>query len=200
MWFIDSDVVPPPDAPKLLTEHYDKWEMAGCPYPVWMTQKTSSGDLPMVVYTVYRHVEGKGMSPGDVPKEGTEFVAGMATGCLLIKRAVLEKLEMPYFSFQYNETTRDLTLGEDLGFAQKLVKLGVKTFTDYSLVCQHFKHIDLLSVNNYAIAYANSSVLAYDAQIKEQVQAAIKAAYQTGKQAGEAEAKKSRLILPQTFK
>lgn len=198
MWFIDSDVVPAPNSIDLLTKHLDKWEAAGCPYPVWMSRKEDD-NISQVIYTIYDYIEGKGLSPADIPKEGTAFVGGVATGCMLLKRSVFEKLEMPYFEFKYDEKTRDLTLGEDLGFCLKLLKQDIKFFTDFSMICQHFKNVDLLSVNNYAITYGNKSVITYDKMVKDQVAAAVKAAYKTGFEAGLQHKQKSQLIMPKDF-
>src|SRR4051812_8912917 len=36
LWFLDSDICPPPHVIELVTKHWDKWEAAGAPYPIWM--------------------------------------------------------------------------------------------------------------------------------------------------------------------
>jgi hypothetical protein len=56
--------------------------------------------------------------------------------------------------------------GEDLGFCRKVNDAGYQFFTDYSLVCKHFKRVCLLDVNNYAIRFANAAVNAYDENIR----------------------------------
>lgn len=162
LWFLDSDVSPPTDIMSLVVEHGDKWLAAGAPYPVWMTQK--------MVFTCY----GEGEKPGhlkitEVPQKGTAFVKGLATGCLFLRREVFDMLEAPYFEFKYDPETREPKEGEDLGFCMKLNKLGLEFFTDFSLVCKHYKQLELLDVNNYTIEYANEKVKAYDERVRTQV-------------------------------
>src|SRR3990167_8298778 len=38
LWFLDADIIPAEKTLELITQHVDKWDMAGAPYPVWMTQ------------------------------------------------------------------------------------------------------------------------------------------------------------------
>lgn len=171
LWFLDSDIAPPPHVLDLITEHGEMWDLAGAPYPVFMTPEGYKG--PQIVMCVYRS-DDTGLHAAAVPQNGTAMVDGLATGCLFIKRDVLTKLSKPYFEFVFDKETRNLTEGEDLGFCRKVNDLGYKFFTDYSMVCKHYKHVDLLEVNNYAIDYSNQSVLAYDATIRPTVERLIK--------------------------
>lgn len=172
MWFLDSDVCPPVDALDVLVEHGDKWKLAGLPYPVFVTPTKDEG--PKVVFTVYKQMENGKLSPSRIPYSGTDFVDGIATGCLFIKREVFNDIKAPYFEFKYDPTTRALVEGEDLGFCLKARDRGYKFFVDYSKVCKHRKNVDLLEVNNYAIEYANKAVKEYDAAIRGQVEMLVK--------------------------
>jgi len=193
MWFLDSDICPPDHVLDLITEHGDKWKVAGAPYPVFMTP-TGAKD-PAVIFCVYKGTDGKGMSPSDIPYEGVEFVDGLATGCLFMKREIFSKLSKPYFEFKFDPLSRIMTEGEDLGFCKKLQAQGIKFFTDYSMVCKHYKQVCLLEVNNYAVEYANKSIQRFDALIKERVEA-----LQARAQAKKAQEKPaSKLILPGQF-
>lgn len=196
LWFLDSDITPPRHTLDLITEHWDKWECAGAPYPIFMGGKPDSSRI--VQFTVYDEAkDGKLKLSPSCPQSGTAFVGGLATGCLFIKRSVFEKIERPFFEFKYDPITRAPTEGEDIGFCLKMQKLGIKFFTDYSMVCKHQKTLDLLELNNYCIEHANALVLAYDEQIKLKVEAAIKAAYKAGLAAGKNAAQRpSGLILP----
>jgi hypothetical protein len=171
LWFLDSDVCPPKHVLDLLTMHGDKWQVAGAPYPVFMAQPGESER--QIVFTVYKQIppgpDGKPrIAPCPVPEEGTEFIDGAATGCLFIKREVFDKLERPYFEFKYDPITRQPIEGEDLGFCLKLARLGIKFFTDYSMVCKHYKdNIDLLEMNNYAVGLVNKHVTAYKTQFDQ---------------------------------
>lgn len=178
LWFIDSDVTPSAYVLDLVKNHYDKWQVAGATYPVFMSP-TRDGTLE-VVYTCYRKNPKTGnLTLSGVPLKGQEFVDGLATGCLFIKREVFEKLSKPYFEFKFKEN-REMIEGEDLGFARKLSELGIKYFVDYELVCRHQKSVDLLDVNNYAIAYANRQVESYITTARSEMQHVLKAAYDKG--------------------
>lgn len=169
MWFLDSDVVPPVNVLNLIRDHYDKWQVAGAPYPVFMQQPGC--EAPQVVFTVYKDTPNVGMAPAKIPYSGTDFAEGMATGCLFIKREVFDKLEKPYYEFKYEQENRLLIEGEDIGFCKKLRAQGIKFFVDYSLVCRHYKTVCLLDVNNYALEMSNRAIQAYDRVIKEKVMA-----------------------------
>lgn len=169
MWFLDSDVGPPPQILDLITVHGDKWQAAGAAYPVIMTQGGSN--VRQLTFTAYKGTDGRGMAPADIPFEGTDWVDGIATGCLFLKRGVFLRLQKPYFEFEFDKETRQPTRGEDLGFCVKLNQLGIKFFIDYTLCCSHVKEIDLLEMNNYAMDFARRSVEAYAKQVKQELAA-----------------------------
>lgn len=178
LWFLDSDITPSAYVMDLVKNHYSKWQVAGATYPVFMSP-TANGSLE-VVYTCYRKNPTTGnLTLSGVPLRGQEFVDGLATGCLFIKREVFEKLSKPYFEFKFKES-REMSEGEDLGFARKLSELGIKYFVDYELICRHQKTVDLLDVNNYAIAYSKRQVAAYEESVRDHMQIVLKAAYDKG--------------------
>jgi GT2 family glycosyltransferase len=190
LWMLDSDVVPQRHVLDLVTLHQDKWEVAGAPYPIFIAQPGE--DNRQILFTAYAGSNGVGLAPvGRIPYEGTDFVDGLATGCVFLKRSVFAKLDRPYFEHKYSPDDRRLIEGEDLGFCLKLQKLGIKFFTDYSMVCKHVKSLCLLEMNNYAIEYANKAVLSYDRDIKNKVEAAVRAAFQAGKDAGRKESQRT---------
>lgn len=202
LWFLDSDVVPPKHILDLITMHGDKWEAAGAPYPVWMVPP--GGTETTVIFTAYKGIvendHTKGIGIAEVPRGGTDFVDALATGCLFLKRSVFEKLEKPYFQFKYDPETMQLREGEDLGFCLKVSKLGIRFFTDYSMVCKHYKKVCLLDVNNYAISMANKRVLEYDAEIRPQVEKAVQAAMEMAYKQGVADGKADAPAKPITVR
>lgn len=184
LWFLDSDVVPPDDVLDIVTDHHEEWQAAGAPYPLWMVPP--GGDETCVLFTAYKGVvekesgEIQGIKMTEVPQSGKEFIDGVATGCMFIKREVFSLLEKPYFEFKYDPITRAFKEGEDLGFCLKLNKLGIKFFIDYSKVCKHYKQVCLLDVNNYAVSWANDKILQYDKDIRASVMKSISAAERMG--------------------
>ncbi len=209
LWFLDSDVVPPTHIIDLVVHHQDKWQCAGAPYPVFMPVP-GTGELSLC-FTVYKGVEtnpdGRGIFMAETPQEGSEFVDGLATGCLFIKREVFEQISKPYFEFKFDPETRRIKEGEDLGFAMKCHDKGIKFYVDYGMVCKHFKRVCLLDMNNYAINMSNCKTIEYDKIIRSQVEEAVKASYEAGRKKGREEAApapstlktKAGLILPNSF-
>ncbi len=165
LWFLASDIIPAPHVLDLITKNGEHWDLAGAPYPVFMTP--TAGEGPQVVFCVFKE-DAKGLHAASVPMSGTEFVDGIATGCIFIKRGIFAQLERPFFEFQF-DSKRMITEGEDLGFCRKVNALGHKFFIDYSMSAAHFKTVNLLDVNNYAVEYANKAIAAYDAQIRPQM-------------------------------
>lgn len=174
LWFLDSDICPPKYVLDLIVHHGDQWQVAGAPYPVFMAQP---GDAQrQIVFTIYKSIgpcpvtKKPRLAPAECPSEGTQFIDGIATGCLFIKREVFDKLERPYFEFKYDPITRAPIEGEDIGFCIKLFKLGIPFFIDFGMVCKHYKNnIDLLEMNNYAMAYAQKCVDYQRRAIEDQV-------------------------------
>ena len=166
LWFMDSDIHPPVDSLDFFNEDmYPQWELAGLPYPVWMTPPGYEDKGMQAVVCVYSY-DGPGLRPAKVPREGIAFVDGLATGMLFIKRKVIDELERPFFEFKFDPITRVMKEGEDLGFCMKVNQLGYKFLTDFSKVCGHYKNVDLLQVMNYATQYAQTHVDAIHAEYR----------------------------------
>lgn len=163
IWFLDSDISPPNTSIELVTKHWDEWKVAGCPYPLFL--RPQGHEQPKVVFAVYDN----GFQNASIPPNGTGFVDGIATGCLFIKREILEAMPKPYFEFKFNEETREMTQGEDLGFCRKVSEMGHKFFIDYSMLCNHFKRVNLLDVNNYAINEFNERWMEQDRFMRSQI-------------------------------
>lgn len=194
LWFLDADVVPPDHILDLITIHGKKdWLAAGAPYPLWLGMP-GTGELG-VQYTVYNGKAPtgsgqRGFALSTVPRSGTEWVDGLATGCLLLKRELFTKLEKPYFQFKRIHENQEVIEGEDLGFAMKLSNLGIKFFVDHSMVCGHWKRVNLLDVQNYATAWVNAKLNQMHEEIKDQVTHAVKSAAAQGYKRGKEDALK----------
>ncbi len=179
LWFLDSDITPSHKVLDLITEHGYKWQVAGATYPVVMTP--IQGEGPSLVITVYRKNPETGkLGLGDCPQDGVDFVDGLATGCLFIRREVFSKLQKPYFEFKFDPITKEPTGGEDLNFAKALSDLGIQYFTDFSMICRHQKSVDLLDMSNYAVFFAKHTLAQHHEKIKGDLIAAMKAACQAG--------------------
>lgn len=72
-----------------------------------------------------------------VLNNGINEVDAIGTGCIMIKREVLEKMSQPYFQFKYKDGK--LVNGEDFDFCYKAKELGFKVYYDASYKCNHFQ-------------------------------------------------------------
>lgn len=185
LWFLDSDITPPKHVLDLVTLHKDKWLASGAPYPIVMCPENPN--KPQIVIAVFKGLSDKGLAPSSVPMEGLDWIDGLGTGCMFLKREVFDGMQKPYFEFKYDRDVMNIIEGEDIGFCKKLAAKGVKFFVDYGMICKHYKHVCLLEMNNYAIDYGNKMVLAHDRMIRGQIQELAKAV---------AVKKQSSLVLP----
>lgn len=212
IWFIDADICPPPDLLSFVLQHWDEWEASGACYPIFCALPGKEDRSPMVQFTAYNGIAynddgtAKGIRLTAVPRDGDkQWIDALATGCMFLKRSVFDKLERPFFEFKYNEKTRAIKEGEDLGFCLKLNKVGIRFLTDLGMVCKHYKNVCLLDVNNYAMEMANAKLLEYDKDVRQKIEQGLAAAEQRGRMKAleemrmQKEKQKSGLILPSHF-
>lgn len=130
---IDSDIVPHSNPLDLIA--HDK-DITGCPCPQW-----NERDL----YWVVMDKDGTGYKP--IPPErrhGLRQVDAIGTGCILIRRNVLEAVRAPFNDKQAEDGTLDL--GEDFYFCEKATEAGFEVWCDWRAPCSHFKTLDLIEV------------------------------------------------------
>lgn len=74
---------------------------------------------------------------------GLKQVDALGTGCMLVKRKVLEALPMPFID-KVREGVGDRELGHDLYFCKRAKEKGFEVWADWSMECEHHKEINLL--------------------------------------------------------
>lgn len=112
-------------------------------YPTFM-YKTDDKGRPAINYNVFKK-KGKEwqtqiMTPG---KPLMEYDAG-GTGCILIKRKVLEGMDKPFMSKMKKDGTR--AVGGDIWFCDRVKRKGFKIWAHWDYACSHIKDIDLINV------------------------------------------------------
>ena len=135
---IDHDVIPDKSPFELLKEDKD---IIGLPAKV-----IQKGQINWVAYNKDKG-DNKYYNPADINgAKGLMNVDIVGTGCILIKREVLENVKAPFMR-EWNE---DGTTGYGLDFlfCIKAKKQGYKIYcaTDYK--CEHFKELGLNSLDN----------------------------------------------------
>lgn len=143
LMFIDDDIVPPDDILDMVELDKDIIS-AVCfsfqydePFAL-ILNKSDNPFLP----------EGY-IQSDKINKEKIMECDAVGTGCMLIKREVLEKIENP-FMFRYDEKG-NLERGEDFSFCEKAKTSGYKIFVDTTKICSHYANIDLKKVNNLLV-------------------------------------------------
>jgi hypothetical protein len=138
LFWIDADTVPPADAlTKLLRvnqpvvsgltaiiEHDpDRKNDSNGFYKKWNAVSKDTG----------RHV---------LPHTGVLPVIGAGGSCILVKRAVYEKLKDPWYRFLYvDDNGKECFVGEDIQFIAHALQAGFECYVDTSIVCAHEKAI-----------------------------------------------------------
>lgn len=116
--------------------------------PTMMWRTTSSKDNNEgLAYNVYRKVPGGWMTKVYDGKSKLFQADRVGSGCLLIKRRVLEKMKdsTPFLS-AVNLRSGIKTQGEDIMFSDRARLAGFKLWGHWDYCCSHYKEIDLLDV------------------------------------------------------
>ena len=130
-----SDVIPQFNPLDLIELNKD---VVGAPVPQW--HKTD-------IYWVAVDKTKEGYLP--IPPErrvGLQLVDAIGTGCICIRRNVLEHIKAP-FENKWSEDGTMITT-EDFYFCEKAKQAGFEIWIDWTKVCDHIKEVSLLSVLN----------------------------------------------------
>jgi len=66
-------------------------------------------------------------------------ISGAGMGCCLIKSEVFEKMEYPWFKFEWRERNGKIEqLAEDLYFCDKAKEAGYDSYLNTGIICEHF--------------------------------------------------------------
>ena len=132
---MDSDN-PPVNNPLDLVE-LDK-DVRGLPTPVWANMKP--GDQPYYYNVLDKKPGTEGWKPA--VGEGLTEVDVTGSGCMLIHRRVLEKLDKPLFMREYDKDGI-VTRGHDYLFCEHAQDAGFKIWTHFDYPCYHFNETEL---------------------------------------------------------
>lgn len=128
---IDEDVVPSQNPLEMI--EVDK-DIVVAPAPIYQYK---------VLWNIYK-TDLKGFwVPVDLSKEKELIeIDAAGTGCILIKRRVLEAIKSP-FKRIFDEDGIE-TMGLDLSFCKKAKERGFKIFASIKHKCSHYKTLDLI--------------------------------------------------------
>jgi len=77
-------------------------------------------------------------------RKGLQRVDAISTGCIFIKRKVLENIKRPFEDI-FDEDGCIIN-SDDMGFADKCKKAGFEIWTHFDYFCSHYKTVDLLQM------------------------------------------------------
>ncbi len=135
---LDADNPPRPGV-EPLEDIFDDFDVIGFPTPVWHNDAKNPGDYP-IYWNVMKEVhnasgEFEGWKPYEI-MEGIQRVGAVGSGCLLITRRVMEKINAPFM----REWNKDGTVeyGGDFSFCRRANKAGFEVWADFNRPCYHF--------------------------------------------------------------
>ena len=131
---IDHDVIPVKNPVMVADKDLD---VVGFPTPIYINNRRQ--------WNVYLK-PFKDLEYGSINQiDGKSFqeVDAVGTGCIMIARRVLEKLEN-HFDVVMKED--DIKYGGDIGFCKRAKEAGFKIWAAWDYPCHHYKTIDLLTL------------------------------------------------------
>jgi hypothetical protein len=134
--FLDSDVLPRSRTMKALYDH-DKDIVCGV-VPICQQGKMQ-----------WNVSKEEGFVPLDIdslPKDPFK-VKSCGFGVVLVKTAVFDKIEWPFWRSEYRPGLR--TLGEDIYFSQKVREAGFDIWCDPKVKCNHVTRSNYLNIINF---------------------------------------------------
>jgi len=98
-----------------------------------------------IIFEQYENSEIKGLTQVDA----------IGTGCIIIRRNVLEKIKRP-FDDMFDKEGLMIT-NDDLHFSIKCQKAGFEVWTHGEYMCSHYKKVDLLQMAHLLIRAKNDN-------------------------------------------
>ena len=131
LMMIDSDIIPPPNILNLAD--FDKDIIT----PLMFVQQKGT----LIPLFLKRNKDGMYDAADYLAKTGLQEVDATGTGCIIIKRKVLEQIKHPFENIYDEDGIK--TLGQDFAFCQKTKKLGFKAWVHLDYVASHHSTQDL---------------------------------------------------------
>jgi hypothetical protein len=114
--------------------------------------KVRQGDRQLNWVAYVRRPDRHEYAPVDFNKVEQDIellsVDAVGTGCILIRRRVLENIKAP-FHIHFDEDGI-LTMGTDFAFCERVKEAGFDIFTTPRRVCEHFKELGMLDMQSYS--------------------------------------------------
>lgn len=113
---------------------YPGWGKDGLRFHVYRKEYAEKDNPESITYKQYAPIE----------REGLKRVDAIGTGCIFIKRKVLETIKTP-FSYIYNEFGA-LKFSDDMAFCKRCDEAGFEIYAHWDFPVEHYKTVPLLQV------------------------------------------------------
>lgn len=134
--FIDSDNPPLSLEDNPLNMIKRDVDVVGGVYPMW---KQDHHEWCALIIKDNKYIQ----TPFD-QRKGLQEVDAIATGCMLIKRKVLETVRAPFLNeFDKNGLN---ALGDDYAFCKRARFNGFRVYADWDVMCDHIKMVPLFTI------------------------------------------------------
>lgn len=134
LMMIDDDIIPPPNILNLVDFEKDIIT------PLMFVQQKGT----LIPLYLRRNADGIYDAGNYLKEKGLQEVDATGTGCIIIKREVLEKLDHPF----RNEYDRDgiKKLGNDFNFCKRAKELGFKVWVHLDYISDHISECSLREI------------------------------------------------------
>lgn len=137
---IDDDIIPIANPAELVATGKD---VIGCPALV-------RKDSRAAVWVAYSFVDGK-IAPLDIATIDLRYdlleVDAVGSGCILVKREVLEKLGPTGWTIEFDEDGKCKT-GTDIVFCRRAKEAGFGVYCAVKYICEHIKELGMLAFSS----------------------------------------------------
>jgi len=132
--FIDSDNIPLSNPLKMVELGLD---VVGGVYPMWKGDHFEWSAMKI-------GQDGKYRMPPPEERNGVQEVDSIATGCMMIKREVLEAIKAPFNLILTEGGFNDL--GDDYAFCKRVKEANFKVYANWDVICDHIKQVPLMTI------------------------------------------------------
>ena len=140
LMMLDDDVIPIANPAELVATGKD---VIGCPALV-------RKDSRAAVWVAYTFVDGK-IAPLDIATIDLRYdlleVDAVGSGCILVKRSVLEKLGPNGWTIEFDEDGKCKT-GTDIVFCRRAKEAGFGVYCAVKYICEHIKELGMLAFSS----------------------------------------------------
>ena len=139
LFLVDSDTIPEVDGPlKLLKVNKD---IVGGVYNLLMSDQSGQAIIMPSCYTLVPNRYTLSDAVPIMVNTGLQKCAMVATGYMMIKRKVFDKIQEPWFEYRWLDDKHLTFNGEDIDFCQKAEKLGIEMWCDTGALAKHCKQL-----------------------------------------------------------